>query len=186
VFCVKYNGHYKSFFFQHNLKSINNILQKRLIKINLLIDNLLRKEFFKGGHFVVKDSGELYDQMSTYGYERISSHYNSVPKPASDIGIKSGKTIAQLLIGKTNDFSWFQIENSAMPKLSDIFNNAEDFNDFIGHTRDTLLYISSLKTLNVGQYGSSWHPDCNPIILENAEYNVLEDQSVTLLGDNNL
>ncbi len=176
---------------QHDIQCENT---ESLIKISEIFDVLDEyhllpieiKEFFKGGHFMLEDSGRLYKNLEAHGYQRISSHYNDQVKTDSDIGIKAGKTIAQLLVGKTDTHTWLQIENSAMPSVNNIFNDYEAFTDFVGHATDFIIYAASLKTVNVGQYGLSKFPDSNPIKLDNkyvSDTECLENYSEYVVND---
>lgn len=172
-------------------KDIQTLDEQTLIRTNLLIKITERFNeeqlihFLKGGHFIIKDNGKLYDILSVHGYERISTHHWD-DKPASDIGIIAGHTFAHLLVGRRSDSTWFQIEKSPMPKLTEIASNANDLKHLIDHSIDSIIYITCriipwLTPHNIGQYGTSHHLDYNPIVIE--EHMLIEEQDYQTLQD---
>jgi hypothetical protein len=166
---------------KHDLDKQNNEILEKLIKIFHLLDSLNLHnhldEFLKGAHFIIYDKGLLYDELKNHCYERISSHHKDKIKPESDCGIVAGRSISQLLMGKTATMTWFQIENSAMPSIYEIFTSFEAFYNFILHAKDFVIYTVTGNNVNVGQYGFSWYPEKAPIIIESDALAICEDSS---------
>jgi hypothetical protein len=163
--------------FLQDLQSANgeNLMRSdAILQIALQLDEKQVTDFFRGAHFVVKDEGKLYETLKPLGYERISSHYNGEMKAGPDIGINAGEVFAHLLVGKNTDGStWFQIENTPMPSIEEIFSSQENFFDFLGHSVDTISYIACktlpfLTPINIGQYGNSEYWDQNPLEIDHA------------------
>jgi hypothetical protein len=166
---------------KNDLEKRNNEVLEKLVRIFHLLDLLNLHdhldEFLKGAHFIIYDKGLLYDELKNHCYERISSHHKDKIKAESDCGIVAGKSISQLLMGKTESMTWFQIENSAMPSLSEIFTSFESFYNFISHAKDFLVYAGTGKNVNIGQYGFSWYPEKAPIIIEKSALVISETAS---------
>lgn len=159
---------------QRTEKPSEKLVQIVSFLMKLGLSNNQLTEFLKGAHFTISDNGQLYNQLKDQGYERISSHYPN-EKPQADIGIKVDYVLEQFLIGTTGEKTWFQIESSAMPEIKDIFNDYEAFNSFVSHSVDFMMYVGSGKTINIGQYGTSYFTEYKPILLEAGQDSLLSD-----------
>ncbi len=115
------------------------------------------EEFFKGGHLVIEDDGELYNKWNTFTRKtdrNNSSSHDSIDKQFSI----QGPLVKECLIGTRmvgdKKATWIQLESHPTSVLH-----------VIGHLVSFLKY--KLTGKNQGPYGQSKYTEKKPCIIEN-------------------
>jgi len=122
----------------------------------------MMSEVARGAQTSVNDPmSKIYDFIKSSklppAVQRLSSHKSDVLQ----YGLKLGRVLSTLLIGRLGNRTWFQLEGSPYRTLSfSMWMNGQN----VAHMLDFFEYRFSGK--NVGPMGSSEHTDQTPLKLE--------------------